>query len=167
LSFRTALAFLKPQTESRGILRCTLQYIGRGAGEASAGVLRRGCSNCLVCQDVWGCFGRMPCAPTGLRHHGAAECCRGLGCPQIFFSPPRMELEVEGSEGKRLRIGRSGLRPDTHERVQGLVPAGSPRVSLGPTSLLPQDWGFRGLIKSTGQQAQQTDYQEASKWKRF
>ena len=31
------------------------------------------------------------------------------------------------------------------EEVQRFVPAGSPRVSLGPLLLLPQDWGTKGV----------------------
>ena len=40
---------------------------------------------------VWGYSGRMQCAPTSFRLHGAAGCCRGFGgVPQFPNLPPRM-----------------------------------------------------------------------------
>ena len=38
-----------------------------------------------------GCPGRMQRAPTYIRRDGAAERCRGLGCPQNLESPPKIE----------------------------------------------------------------------------
>jgi hypothetical protein len=81
-----------------------------------------------LCRGFGGCCGRIQCAPTGLRRHGASSppvggedgrsemqdtSCRGLGCPQIlFFSPPKIvdppqeEWGIKGVE-KRSRCMRA------------------------------------------------------------
>ena len=55
-----------------------------------------------------GCPGRMQCAPTYIRRDGAAERCRGLGCPQNLESPPKNGgQEVDDH---RLERGPGGFR---------------------------------------------------------
>jgi hypothetical protein len=60
-----------------------------------------------------GCPGRMQCAPTYIRRDGAAERCRGLGCPQNLESPPKNGgQEVDDH---RLERGPGGFRG--HDRA--------------------------------------------------
>ena len=54
--------------------------------------------------SVWGCSGRMQCAPTETCRDGAAERCRGPGCPQVCLNlPPGMGAQgVDGRQCARV-----------------------------------------------------------------
>ena len=99
------------------IVLCNALLCGCAKGQSASG----------GCRGFGGVPGRMQCAPTSLRHNGAAECCRGSGCSRdALLYPPRM-----GVRGLTQFNGKTVLRNA----------AGSLRVSLSHSLFRPPRMG--------------------------
>ncbi len=126
---------------------------------------------------VLGDRGRMQCAPTSLRNHGAAERCRGSGCPRASLFSPH-EWGIKGVEvmmrrdlwwiQPTLRDGGGGFRSalfalhlgqvrghdgawpsEDRFHVRHVLTGHAEGRSPSAFFPIPQEWGFRGLKRAS------------------
>jgi hypothetical protein len=69
----------------------------------------------------------------------------GLG---MRFSEEVQDTSWQGFGGVPHPLTSLLFPREWEERVAGEAPAGSPRVSLGPIFVLPQEWGIKGVDES-------------------